>query len=69
ARWEAHKSQVAAANELAASLPDTSSAPSDPAANAASSSSSADYSSGEDKGTLAGDESLAALRDKLNSAE
>jgi small subunit ribosomal protein S1 len=69
ARWEAHKSQVAAANELAASLPDTSSASNDSAANAASSSSSADYSSGEDKGTLSGDESLAALRDKLNSAE
>jgi small subunit ribosomal protein S1 len=69
ARWEAHKSQVAAANELAASLPDTSAAPADSAANAASSSSSAAYSSAEEKGTLAGDESLAALRDKLNSAE
>ncbi|MEO0024490.1 MAG: ribosomal protein [Actinomycetota bacterium] len=69
ARWEAHKAQVAAANELAESLPDTSSASNDSAANATASSSSASYSSGEDKGTLAGDESLAALRDKLKSAE
>ena len=69
ARWEAHKAQVAAANELAASLPDTSAASSDSAANAASSSSSADYSAAGEKGTLAGDESLAALRDKLNGAE
>jgi small subunit ribosomal protein S1 len=61
ARWEEHKRQVKAANELAATLPDV------PAAGE----SNASYSS-EDKseaGTLAADESLAALRDKLKSAE
>ena len=58
-RWEAHKKQVAAFNELAATLPD--SAP-------AESSSSSSYSSEtSESGTLSGDESLAALRDKLNS--
>ncbi len=60
ARWEAHKKQVAAANEAAANLPDTA----EPAA------ASASYSSeSSETGTLAGDESLAALRDKLKSAE
>ena len=60
ARWEAHKKQVAAANEAAASLPDAA----EPAA------ASASYSSeSTETGTLAGDESLAALRDKLKSAE
>ena len=57
-RWEAHKKQVAAFNEAAAALPDT------PTNSAATS-----YSSGEEAGTLASDESLAALRDKLKSAE
>ena len=60
ARWEAHKKQVAAANEAAANLPDSA----EPAA------ASASYSSeSSETGTLAGDESLAALRDKLKSAE
>ena len=60
ARWEAHKKQVAAANEAAANLPDAA----EPAA------ASASYSSeSAETGTLAGDESLAALRDKLKSAE
>jgi len=60
ARWEAHKKQVAAANELAAKLPDA------PAGGAAETSYSSESS---DKGTLAGDESLAALRDKLSKGE
>ena len=60
ARWEAHKKQVAAANEAAASLPDT----------AAPAAASASYSSeSTESGTLADDEGLAALRDKLKSAE
>ena len=61
ARWEEHKRQVKAANELAATLPDTA-----PAGDSAAS-----YSSegNADSGTLAADESLAALRDKLKSAE
>ncbi len=63
ARWEEHKRQVAAANELAAKLPDTA-----PAAAAEKGSNS--YSSeSTEAGTLAADESLAALRDKLKSAE
>jgi small subunit ribosomal protein S1 len=61
-RWEAHKKQVAAANELAATLPDAAA----PSAAAASESSS--YSSeSSSAGTLASDESLAALRDKLTA--
>jgi small subunit ribosomal protein S1 len=60
ARWEAHKKQVAAANELAAKLPDA------PAAAAQEASYSSESS---DAGTLAQDESLAALRDKLSQAE
>ena len=65
ARWEEHKRQVAAANEAAAKLPDA------PAAAApAAASASASYSSeSSEEGTLAADESLAALRDKLKSAE
>ncbi len=59
-RWEEHKKQVAAANEAAANLPDAGSAP---AAQASYSSESTEA------GTLASDESLAALRDKLKSAE
>jgi small subunit ribosomal protein S1 len=62
ARWEEHKRQVKIANEAAAKLPDA------PAVDPAASSSS--YSSeSADEGTLAGDESLAALRDQLKSAE
>jgi small subunit ribosomal protein S1 len=62
ARWEEHKRQVKVANEAAAKLPDA------PAAAPAAEGSS--YSSeSTDEGTLAGDESLAALRDKLKSAE
>lgn len=64
ARWEEHKRQVAAANEAAAKLPDA------PAAAPAAASTSASYSSeSSEAGTLAADESLAALRDKLKSAE
>ncbi len=64
ARWEEHKRQVAAANEAAAKLPDA------PAAAPAAASTSASYSSeSTETGTLAADESLAALRDKLKSAE
>jgi small subunit ribosomal protein S1 len=62
ARWEEHKRQVKVANEAAAKLPDA------PAAAPAAEGSS--YSSeSSDEGTLSGDESLAALRDKLKSAE
>ena len=62
ARWEEHKRQVKIANEAAAKLPDA------PAVDPADSSSS--YASeSSDEGTLAGDESLAALRDQLKSAE
>jgi small subunit ribosomal protein S1 len=59
-RWEAHKKQVAAANELAATLPDT-------AATASASESSSYSSESSSAGTLASDESLAALRDKLSA--
>jgi len=65
ARWEEHKKQVKAANEAAAKLPD---APATPAETPAASSSSFSSES-SDAGTLAADESLAALRDKLKSAE
>ncbi len=66
ARWEEHKRQVAAANEAAAKLPDAPAA----APAAAPASASASYSSeSSEEGTLAADESLAALRDKLKSAE
>ena len=65
ARWEEHKKQVKVANEAAAKLPD---APVTPTEAPAASSSS--YSSEpSDAGTLSADESLAALRDKLKSAE
>ncbi len=60
ARWEAHKKQVAAANALAATLPDSAPAAKDGAATSYSSEESASA------GTLASDESLAALRDKLS---
>jgi small subunit ribosomal protein S1 len=65
ARWEEHKRQVAAANEAAAKLPETA-----PAASAADAGEKGSYSSeSSESGTLAADESLAALRDKLSSAE
>ncbi|MFM6973853.1 MAG: S1 RNA-binding domain-containing protein, partial [Agromyces sp.] len=55
ARWEAHKAQVKASNAKIADLPDA-----EPA-------SSSSYSSDSDAaGTLADDESLAALREKLS---
>jgi len=63
ARWESHKKQVAAFNALAATLPESN------GASAAAGSDAAPTSYGSDSaaaGTLAGDESLAALRDKLN---
>jgi small subunit ribosomal protein S1 len=60
ARWEEHKNQVKLANEAAAKLPDA------PAEAPAGASYSSESSEG---GTLAADESLAALRDKLKSAE
>ena len=59
-RWEAHKKQVAAANEAAENLP---------VVNEAAASSSSYSSDAPETGTLAGDESLAALRDTLKSAE
>jgi len=63
ARWEEHKAQVAAANEAAAKLPDTAPAATSEAGNSS-------YSSeASDAGTLSADASLAALRDKLKSAE
>ena len=62
ARWEEHKRQVKIANEAAAKLPDA------PAVDPATSSSS-HSSESADEGTLSGDESLAALRDQLKSAE
>jgi small subunit ribosomal protein S1 len=62
ARWEEHKRQVKIANEAAAKLPDAPAV--DPAA-----SSSSNSSESADEGTLSGDESLAALRDQLKSAE
>jgi small subunit ribosomal protein S1 len=63
ARWEEHKRQVAAANEAAAKLPDA------PAAAPAAATSASYSSESSEAGTLAADESLAALRDKLKSAE
>ncbi|MFM6977804.1 MAG: 30S ribosomal protein S1 [Micrococcales bacterium] len=63
ARWEAHKKQVAAANELAAKLPDA------PAGSESASAESSYSSEVADQGTLAGDESLTALRDKLSKGE
>ena len=62
ARWEEHKRQVKVANEAAAKLPDAPAQTAD--APAASSTGEA-----QSAGTLAADESLAALRDKLKSAE
>jgi small subunit ribosomal protein S1 len=64
ARWEEHKRQVAAANEAAAKLPETA-----PAAATEAGATSSFSSEGSESGTLAADESLAALRDKLSSAE
>lgn len=59
ARWELHKTQAKAAAELAASLPE---AAAKPAENMTAGTSA-------DAGTLADDESLAALRDKLSEQE
>jgi len=56
ARWELHKVQVKAMREQQAELPDT------PAPQAAT----ASAGDAADGGTLSGDESLAALRDKLS---
>jgi small subunit ribosomal protein S1 len=64
ARWEDHKKQVKAFHELEASLPDTK--PEEAAASTTSSSSEGVEASA---GTLSADESLSALRDKLNEAE
>ncbi len=62
ARWEEHKRQVKAANEAEAKLPETGSK--------AEESTISTSSAGEAKaGTLAADESLAALRDKLAAKE
>jgi small subunit ribosomal protein S1 len=63
-RWEDHKKQVKAFHELEASLPDTK--PEEAAATTTSSSSEGVEASA---GTLSADESLSALRDKLNEAE
>jgi small subunit ribosomal protein S1 len=60
-RWEQHKLQVKAAREAEAKLPD---APADAPADASSFSSEA-----ESAGTLADDESLAALREQLSENE
>jgi small subunit ribosomal protein S1 len=62
-RWEEHKKQVAVANELAASLPD--SKPVDQTATSSSSSAGMEPSAG----TLSEDASLAALKEKLGEAE
>jgi small subunit ribosomal protein S1 len=59
-RWEAHKKQVAAFNALAATLPESTGTA---AADAGATSYSSESASA---GTLADDESLAALRDKLS---
>jgi len=56
ARWELHKVQAKAAFEHLATLPDTAPPAQEPSASAGEAS---------DQGTLADDESLAALRDKL----
>jgi len=62
-RWEEHKKQVAIANELAASLPEAK-----PEVDSTTTSSSSEGAV-ESAGTLSADESLSALRDKLNEAE
>ncbi|MFM6971060.1 MAG: 30S ribosomal protein S1 [Rhodoluna sp.] len=63
-RWEEHKRQVKIANEAAAKLPDAPAASADADSSVSTSSANVDES-----GTLAADESLAALRDQLKSAE
>jgi small subunit ribosomal protein S1 len=62
ARWEEHKKQVAAARELEATLPD---------AKPEESNSSSSTSEGmeENAGTLSQDESLTALKEKLDEAQ
>ncbi|MFM7030470.1 MAG: 30S ribosomal protein S1 [Micrococcales bacterium] len=63
ARWESHKTQVAAFNALAATLPESTGA----AAGSADAAPTSYGSESASAGTLADDESLAALRDKLNA--
>jgi len=63
ARWEEHKKQVKAFHELEASLPDAK--PEDAPGTTSTSSEGVTASAG----TLSADESLSALRDKLNEAE
>jgi small subunit ribosomal protein S1 len=65
ARWEEHKKQVAEANKLAATLPDLPA----PSASAASETITSESSEAPSAGTLSGDESLTALRDKLSDNE
>ncbi len=64
-RWEEHKKQVAIANELAASLPDVPAPTETPATETHTSESN----EAQNAGTLADDESLSALRDKLTDKE
>jgi small subunit ribosomal protein S1 len=61
ARWAEHKKQVAVANKLVASLPDVPA----PSQTPVDSSGPAE----ESAGTLSGDQSLGALRDKLADKE
>jgi small subunit ribosomal protein S1 len=64
-RWVEHKKQVAEANKLAATLPDVPA----PAADNAPESHTTESTETESAGTLADDESLSALRDKLTDKE
>ncbi|MFZ4116891.1 MAG: 30S ribosomal protein S1 [Rhodoluna sp.] len=64
ARWEEHKKQVAAANALAATLPDVK-----PEVQASTTTSSSSEGVTASEGTLSEDEALSALRDQLKSAE
>jgi small subunit ribosomal protein S1 len=64
-RWEEHKKQVALANKLAASLPDVPA----PAEASAAETHTSESSENQSVGTLADDESLSALRDKLTDNE
>lgn len=62
-RWETHKAQIKAARAIEASLPD------EPAESAQGATDDSSKPAKASKGTLAEDESLTALRDKLKSAE
>ncbi|WGW13763.1 30S ribosomal protein S1 [Saxibacter everestensis] len=67
-RWEEHKKQVAAANAADAAAGEDEGSADEVPASSSSSSSASSYSSDEkaaDSGTLATDEALAALREKL----